>query len=150
MTSRLLVSVPCRVYGFIACAAGLVGLVLAIVLLSWAKFGPPEDLLSEIEKSASATEFRHLAMVLGIVLLAFGVVHAFIGLFALAGRTWAMIVGTIAWAIFLIPSLMATQATAYDSAGVFVLGALCLLTLLTLGARVAAGSDLELAASLPA
>ncbi|RTL68961.1 MAG: hypothetical protein EKK41_14560 [Hyphomicrobiales bacterium] len=150
MTSRLLVSVPCRVYGFLACAAGLVGLVLAIVLLSWAKFGPPEGLLAEIEKTGSGGEFRHLATGLGVTFLAFGVVHAFIGLFALAGRSWAMIVGTIAWAIFLIPSFFAAEATAYDCAGVFVLGALCLLTLLTLAARFAAGSDLELAPSLPA
>lgn len=148
MTSRLLMSVPCRVYGLIASAAGLVGLLAAVVLLSWAKFGPPQALVTEIETSGSAGEFKHLALALGLVSLVFGVTHAFIGLFALAGRNWAMIVGTIVWAIFLIPSFFATEATAYDCAGVFVLGALCLLTLLTLAARFAVRSDLDLAPPL--
>lgn len=141
MASSLLISVPCRIYGLIATAAGVCSLVLSMVFLSWAEFGPPRDLLAEIDRSISSAELSRLAMGLGLLFLVFGVAHAVIGVLALAGRWWAMIVGTTAWGVFLTPSFFAAHATAYDCGSVIVLGALCLLTLLTLAGRFAADLD---------
>jgi hypothetical protein len=147
MPSKLLISVPCRVYGLIASAAGLVTLILSVVFLTWAKLGPPPDLLAELGPSMSAAEFKRLSMGLGVMFLVFGILHAVVGVLALLGRTWAMIAGTVAWAVFLTPSMFANQASAYDCASVIVLGALCLLTLLTLAGRFAATDETGVAAA---
>ena len=138
MASNLLIYVPCRVYGVIATAAGLASLAVGTTFLAWAHFGPPPDLVAEIAGSISRAELSRLSLALSLMLLLFGIAHAVIGALALIGRTWAMIAGTLGWAPFVAPSLLVKNASVTDCAGVIVLGVLCLLTLLTVAARVAA------------
>jgi hypothetical protein len=102
MTSNKMQLIACRTYSLLFGAFGVCFMLGGLVLLYWSAYGAPPKLEHELVKAH--LKLVELAM-LGWVLIVFGGAHAALSIFAISGRIWPLVAGTVCWVLLFAPSL---------------------------------------------
>ena len=104
MHRQNLVLIACRLCALLFAGIAMSATAIGALALYWAVFGLPEDLAPQVEEDLPS-QGRFLMAMLGAIAVVVGLFHATLSVPAALGRIWAVVVGTLFWALVIGPLL---------------------------------------------
>ena len=132
MSANTVRLVACRTYGVLVVALGVFIALFSLVLFYWSAYGAPADILAELAKQNFPFDISHFLAGLGGGMLVFAVLAIAGGVFAILGRIWPLIAGTVIWALLISPRLFTAGTNSNTKSDLVVLIVLSALTLVGL------------------
>ena len=104
MHSQNLVLIACRLCALLFAGIAMAATAIGALALYRAVFGLPEDLAPQFEDDLPS-QAQFLMAMLGAIAVVVGLFHATLSVPAALGRIWAVVVGTLFWALVIGPLL---------------------------------------------
>ena len=104
MHRQNLVLIACRLCALLFAGIAMAATAIGALALYRAVFGLPEDLAPQVEEDLPS-QGRFLMAMLGAIAVVVGLFHATLSVPAALGRIWAVVVGTLFWALVIGPLL---------------------------------------------